>query len=53
MVVVDQLITELRLHEKEFNRIYKCLNKSKQAKKETVELNVKNIISEYNFIKSI
>lgn len=53
MVTVDQIINELLTYESEFNRIYKCLNKTILPKRETVEQHLKNILSEYNKIKSI
>lgn len=52
MVIIDQIIKELIEHETEFNRIYKCLNKTKQNKKQTIESQVEAIIKEYNYIKS-
>lgn len=52
MVTVDEIIKEISQHKLEFDRIYKCLNKTKQAKKQTVQSNLKLIISEYNCIKS-
>lgn len=53
MVLLSDIINEFKISESEFNRIYKCLNKKKRAKKEIEELHLNNIVIEYNHIKQI
>lgn len=52
-VDVTHVTQELANSEIEFSRLYKCLNKTLLPKKATVEEHLRNIITEYNKIKSI
>lgn len=48
-----EIKAEIELHKHEFERIYKCLNKKKLPKDDTVKNHIDNIIKEYNNIKTI
>lgn len=53
MGLLSDLVRAVNKHENEFEKIYKCLNKSQRAKKETEDKHLTNIICEYNVLKSI
>lgn len=53
MVKVSEIIEQLLNHRKEFERLYKCLNKRKQPKADTAELHLQNICVEYEQIVQI
>ncbi len=53
MPTTQEILDDLTLHEKEFERIYKCLNKVKQNSKETTSSHLNNFIKEFYSIEDI
>ncbi len=53
MVNIEKILDILDIHFKEFERVYKCLNKAKLPSEKTVEFHVKTLVYEYNFITKI
>ncbi len=53
MVNIEKILDILDIHIKEFERVYKCLNKTKLPSEKIIELHVKTLIYEYNFITNI
>lgn len=49
----DNLRKELDVYKTEFNRLYKCLNTKTKISKETRNINLKNLIFEYNNIIAV
>ncbi len=53
MVNNEKILDLLEIHAKEFERVFKCLNKTKLPSQRIVQLHIKTLIFEYNFITNL